>query len=46
MGAYSYVHMSAYMCADVSGGYTSTLGVVPRDLVLETGSLAYFRLNY
>lgn len=34
------------MCAVVSGGYTLTLGVVPRDLVLETGSLAYFRLNY
>lgn len=34
------------MCADVSGGYTSTLGVIPQDLALETGSLACFRLNY
>lgn len=46
VGAYSYIHMSACMCADDSGGYTSTLGVTPQDLALETGSLASFRLSY
>lgn len=31
MGAYSYIHMSACICGDDCGGFTSTLGVVPQE---------------